>query len=189
MAVMVSGVTVEVREIMLRDKSPEMLAVSPKGTVPVLILPDGRVIEESLDVMQWALMQNDPEGWLGRFDDAMIAANDGPFKAALDRYKYPHRFGLSEGTSYRQEGLTFLLSLNSILKHRSFLAGTVCGMTDIAVLPFIRQFAATDIDWFATQPLDNLHLWLDGLLKTPLFLDVMQRYAPWKFGDVPTHFP
>ncbi len=189
MAVMVSGVTVELREILLKDKPPEMLTVSPKGTVPVLILPDGRVIEESLDVMHWALRRNDPDGWLDHFDAAMIAANDGPFKAALDRYKYPYRFGLSDGLSHRQEGLIFLLTLNSILLNQPFLAGSVCGMTDIAVLPFIRQFAATDPDWFAAQPLKNVQCWLDGLLDRPLFHDVMQRYPRWQSGDAPRHFP
>jgi glutathione S-transferase len=93
MAIAVSGVEVEHREIMLRDKPAEMLAASPKGTVPVLVLPDGAVIDESLDIMRWALSQNDPDGWLGRIDDGLIAENDGPFKAALDRYKYPHRYG------------------------------------------------------------------------------------------------
>jgi glutathione S-transferase len=148
MAVAVSGVKVEMREIVLRDKPPEMLAASPKGTVPVLVMPNGDVIDESLHIMRWALAQNDPEVWLAHTDTDLIATNDGPFKAALDRYKYPHRYGLSDGLEHRDTGLEYLQNLDQILRNQAFLDGTNRGFTDIALFPFIRQYAATDKLWF-----------------------------------------
>ena len=108
MAISVSGVTVDLREIVLRDKPNEMLEASPKGTVPVLALPDGQVVEESIDIMRWALVQSDPECWLGQEASGLIKANDGPFKHALDRYKYPHRFGLADGIVHRDAAGAYL---------------------------------------------------------------------------------
>ena len=115
MAIAVSGVQVELREVVLRNKPPEMIALSPKGTVPVLVMGDDQVVDESLDIMRWALAQNDPESWLGHADAGMIAANDGPFKQALDRYKYPHRYGLTDGLEHRDAALKHLSGLNDIL--------------------------------------------------------------------------
>lgn len=189
MAIAASGVTVELREVVLRDKPAEMLAASPKATVPVLVLPDGDVIDESLDVMRWALAQNDPENWLAHVDNALIATNDGPFKHALDRYKYPHRYALPDGVEYRDEALDHLARLNGILIDRSFLGGERRGFTDIALVPFVRQFAATDPDWFDAQPLPALQNWRAGLLQSELFVHIMTRYPQWKSGGVPTLFP
>jgi glutathione S-transferase len=189
MAIAVSGVQVELREVILRDKPPEMLEASPKGTVPVLVLPDGGVIEESLDIMRSALGQSDPENWLQHIDDELIAANDGPFKHALDRYKYPHRYDLADGLAHRHLALTHLAVLNERLQTSPFLGGDQSGFTDIALFPFVRQFAATDRAWFATQPLGAVQQWLDGLLESDLFASIMQRYPQWNAGDAPTHFP
>ena len=189
MAIVVSGIQVELREVMLRDKPLEMIEVSPKGTVPVLILPDGRVLEESLDIMHWALGASDPEGWLANVDDALIAANDGPFKHALDRYKYPHRYNLPDGLLNREAGLAFLTKLNQTLATSAFLAGETRGFTDAAVFPFVRQFAATDQTWFDAQPLPALQNWLSGLVRSELFAQIMTRYPQWKAGDTPTVFP
>jgi glutathione S-transferase len=180
MAIAVSGVEAEHREILLRDKPAEMLAVSPKGTVPVLILPSGQVIDESLDVMRWALAQNDPLGWLGHIDDDLIASNDGPFKAALDRYKYPHRYDLIDGLAHRELALAHLHSLSERLSDRPYLAGPSAGFTDIALFPFVRQFAATDQDWFSQLPMPNLHRWLNALLSAPLFQQIMVKHPLWK---------
>jgi glutathione S-transferase len=189
MAVAVSGVKVELREVVLRDKPTEMLGVSPKGTVPVLVLSDGRVLDESLDIMCWALGQNDPENWLSRNDDELIAANDGPFKQALDRYKYPHRYDLPEGLAHRNDALEHLNRLDSQLIDAAFLGGSQRGFTDIALFPFIRQFAATDQLWFDAQPLPDLQKWLSDMIQSELFASIMPRYPQWRAGNAPTYFP
>ena len=189
MAVAVSGVTVELREIVLRDKPNEMLEASPKGTVPVLALPDGQVVEESIDIMRWALVQSDPECWLGQEASGLIKANDGPFKQALDRYKYPHRFGLADGIVHRDAAGAHLEMLENRLLAAPYLAGSKCGFTDIAIFPFVRQFAATDAGWFMAQPLPAVQNWLSSLVSSDLFTHVMTRYQPWKAGDAPICFP
>ena len=189
MAVAVSGVQVELREVVLRDKPLKMLEASPKGTVPVLLLPGGGVIDESLDIMRWALAQNDPECWLGSEDQELILATDGPFKQALDRYKYPHRYGISDGTQHRDAAMTHLAQLNDLLTTAPFLGGTKPAFTDNALFPFVRQFAATDADWFSTQPLPALQSWLNGLVHSALFNQIMTRYPQWKAGDRAILFP
>jgi len=188
MAVAVSGVKVELREVLLRDKPAEMLEKSAKGTVPVLVVGD-RVIDESLDVMQWALAYKDPEGWLAHIDHELISANDGPFKQALDRYKYPHRFDLADGIEHRAIGLDHLTALDKALSAAPFLAGQQGGFTDIALFPFIRQFAATDNKWFDALPLPKLQAWLASLTCSALFETVMVRHPQWKTGAEPNVFP
>ncbi len=183
MAIAVSGVQVALREVVLRDKPAEMLAASPKGTVPVLVLPDGTVIDESLDIMRWALGQNDAEGWLICDDPALIAANDGPFKAALDRYKYPHRYDISDTAPYRNTGLAILSDLNAKLAQQPYLCGHSRGLADIAIFPFVRQFAATDTHWFDAQPLGPLQNWLTGLTRSALFEMIMVKVQQWHSGD------
>jgi glutathione S-transferase len=189
MAIEVSGVQVELREIVLRDKPPEMLEISPKATVPVLLLADGAVLEESLDIMHWALTQNDPEQWLAHIDDEWIAANDGPFKHALDRYKYPHRYDLPDGLAHREEGLRHLTNLNGAFSNARFLGGEQSGLTDIALFPFVRQFAATDQAWFDGQPLPALQNWLLSLTGSALFAKIMVRYPQWYAGQEITTLP
>lgn len=189
MAVAISSVKVELREVVLRAKPAEMIEISPKATVPVLILPNGDVIDESLDVMHWALAQNDPQGWLTRIDADLIATNDGPFKAALDRYKYPHRYELPDGIEHRQKGLAFLIELETRLSQKNYLSGNAAGFTDIAIFPFIRQFAATDKAWFDGQPLNALQNWLAKLVGCELFERAMARYPQWHSGDPVTEFP
>jgi glutathione S-transferase len=187
LAIAVSGVAVELREIKLSAKPPAMLEASPKGTVPVVVLPDGGVIEQSLEVMHWALGQNDPEGWRGRDDAGLIARNDGPFKHDLDRYKYPERHG-SDALVHRERGLVFLTELDARLALHGQLCGSERGLADMAVMPFVRQFAATDPDWFASQPLPHLQRWLAGHLESELFASVMGKFAPWREGDLPVVF-
>ena len=189
MAVAVSGMQVELREVVLRDKPAEMIEVSPKGTVPVLILAGGMVLDESLDIMHWALGPHDPENWLSRIDETAITANDGPFKHALDRYKYPHRYDLEDGLRHRDLGLAQVSGLNQRLGATPYLGGNQCGFTDIALFPFVRQFAATDPIWFAGQPMPALQRWLADLTESNLFASIMTRYPQWKTGNAPTYFP
>ena len=189
MAIAASGVRVELREVVLRDKPPEMIAVSPKGTVPVLVLGDDHVVDESLDIRRWALAQNDPENWLVHSDAGMIAANDGPFKQALDRYKYPHRYGLTDGLEHRDAALKHLSGLNEILATQPYLGGSAPSFTDIALFAFVRQFAATDPLWFDALPLPALQAWLNGLLVSDLFAQIMTRYHKWTAGDEIIPFP
>jgi glutathione S-transferase len=189
MAIIASGVRVVLREIKLRDKPAEMLAMSPKGTVPVLVLCDGQVIDESLEIMRWALSKSDPHGLLAHFDEALIAANDGPFKAALDRYKYPNRYGLQNGLEHRCEAMLCIGKLDEILRANRFLAGDRIGLTDVAIVPFIRQFVATDAQWFGEQGLDSVTSWLEHITSSDLFTAAMVRYPVWQAGDADLEFP
>jgi glutathione S-transferase len=184
-----SRLAYELREVVLRSKPPELLAASPKGTVPVLVLPGGDVIDESLDVMLWALRQHDPDGWLaGDFNSmmALIAGNDGDFKQHLDRYKYPNRYADEHsddaqrfGESHRAAGATWLASLQHQLREQNFLFGNRASLADMAVLPFVRQFAHTDAVWFATQPWPQLAEWLAHFEASALYQGVMNKQAPW----------
>jgi glutathione S-transferase len=189
MALWVAGIAVELREVKLAAKPPALLAASPKGTVPVLVLADGTVIDQSLGIMHWALAQADPERWLTGDDPALIAANNGPFKHHLDRAKYPGRYGGDNGTTdHRAAALALLQPLEERLAHAPFLTGPNRSLTDIALFPFIRQLAAIDPAWFAAQPLPRLQGWLEGLLASDLFASIMPKFAPWQEGDRPVLF-
>lgn len=191
LALSVSGQAVEHREIVLRNKPAEMLAASPKGTVPVLVLPDGAVIDESLDIMRWALTRNDPAQWLSPTGvsssemEALIAFNDGDFKRHLDRYKYPSRYpqesnGDDAGFSlrHRSDAASWLAQLDAQLGDR-WLFGERASLADMAILPFIRQFAHTDAGWFAAQLWPRLQDWLTHFEASDLYAGVMQKHAPW----------
>jgi len=184
---MVAGIRCELREIKLGAKPAAMLEASPKGTVPVLVLPGGAVIDQSIDIMRWALTQNDPEGWLVRDDPALIAANDGAFKHHLDRYKYPERHG-EDPLSHREEGLSFLRELDGRLARAGQLSGSARGLADAAIVPFVRQFAAVDREWFDALPLPHLQAWLGGHLGSELFAAIMVRPPVWAPGSPPTIF-
>ena len=185
-----SGLSYELREVALRNKPPELLAVSPKGTVPVLVLPCGEVIDESLDVMLWALRQHDPEGWLtGDVDgmQALIGTNDGNFKQHLDRYKYPNRHAAEHtgdaqafAASHRAAGADWLVSLQNRLLKKNWLFGDRASLADMAVLPFVRQFAHTDAAWFAAQPWPQLAAWLARFEASALYLGVMDKPMQWQ---------
>lgn len=174
MALIISGTPFELVEVKLSAKPEALLAASPKATVPVLVLPDGRVIDESLDIMHWALARHDPGNWLAGIDQPRIATNDGAFKHHLDRTKYPQRHG-SDPIVHRAAGLAILAGLDARLAAAPHLGGASPGFTDIAVFPFVRQFAAIDPGWFAAQPLRHLHHWLAGHLASPLFATAMAR--------------
>jgi len=185
LALAVSGTRYELREVWLADKPAALLLASPKGTVPVLQTAEGAVIDESLAIMRWALEACDPEGWLTRDDPALIAINDGMFKFHLDRYKYPDRHG-SEPEIHREHCLSFLRDLDARLAVAGQLCGSAPGLADAAVMPFVRQFAGVDRDWFDHQPLSWLKAWLAYHLASDLFGRIMHRAAPWAPGDPPT---
>ena len=185
MALLVGRQTCELREVALRAKPAEMIEASAKATVPVLVLADGQVIDESLDIMRWALARNDPEDWMSADDPALVAENDGPFKQHLDRYKYPDRHG-SDPAEQRAVGLVFLTSLEARLAEHANLCRESRSFADIAVMPFVRQFAATDQSWFEAQSLPRLKAWLARHQEAPLFLQAMLRVPPWQAGDALT---
>ena len=185
LALTISGTQCELREVKLSDKPQAMLDASPKGTVPVLVLADDTVIEESLAVMRWALGRRDPEGWLARDDADLIAQNDGPFKHALDHYKYPNRYDDCDPLPHREAGLVFLRQLDERIGARGQLCGERRGLADMAIFPFIRQFANHDREWFDAQGLPHLQPWLAGHLESPLFKTIMQREKPWSPGQPP----
>jgi glutathione S-transferase len=184
------------REIVLRDKPSEMIEASPKATVPVLVLPDGRVVEESLDIMRWALSRHDPERWLSpeAVDPAaveeLIAECDGNFKLHLDRYKYAARFGPEvDPLLHRRQGEVFLQNLDDRLSRHPQLFGDRPCVADFAIFPFVRQFANTDREWFDTRPLRNLQSWLSNHLKSDIFQEVMRKWPVWRSGEAEPIFP
>jgi glutathione S-transferase len=182
MAIWAANIQVEVREISLREKPAHLLQISPKGTVPVLQLPDGTVLEQSLDIMQWVLVQSDPQGWLNADPEAvnaLITINDGDFKKALDRYKYPDRYPEHTQAFYREQGEQFLQRLEAALEQHDYLLGDSASMADVAIFPFIRQFAAVDPEWFASSPYPKLRIWLEGWLESALFAEVMQKFPTY----------
>lgn len=179
LALLVSGVSYEHREVVLRDKPAAMLAASPKGTVPVLVLADGTVIDESIDIMRWALWRSDPEDWLARGDAALVAEFDGAFKYHLDRYKYAGRHD-ADPLAHRAAGLAMLEGrLDVRLAERDYLDGAARGFGDIAIFPFVRQFAGTDPAWFADHAPRRVRDWLAGLVESDLFARAMIKVAPW----------
>ena len=188
LALAVSSVQYELREVSLKSKPPEMLAASTKGTVPVLVLQGGKIIDESLDIMRWALAQNDPHGWLSpALIDilTLIAGNDGEFKHALDRYKYPNRYSLESGgdvkafaMSQRAQAACWLQTVESRLT-AGWLFGPQASLADMATLPFVRQFAHTDAAWFAAQPWPQLQAWLTKFEASALFEVVMAKHELW----------
>lgn len=181
MALRYAGCEVQIHEVSLKAKPPEMLERSPKGTVPVLVLED-QVLEQSLDIMHWALARNDPDNWLlintgdGRRDiQALLEENDQVFKQHLDRYKYFVRHPQYAQEHYRQLGEVFLQKLDTRLQHRDFLVTDQLTLADIAVAPFIRQFSTVDPDWFAKSPYPNLRRWLERFIQSELFKAVMVK--------------
>jgi glutathione S-transferase len=185
LALRVAGQAVEHREIELKHKPAAMLQASPKGTVPVLVLSDGAVLEQSLDIMRWALERHDPEAWLpadeaSRQDAwALIAHNDGDFKFHLDRYKYPHRYDLADGVAHRAQASIFLGTLALRLAANAYLSGPRFSITDAAIAPFVRQFAHTDKAWFAQQDWPALAQWLAAFEASAVFAQVMEKHPVW----------
>ena len=194
MALLVAGVAFDAHEIVLREKPPALLEASPKGTVPVLVLPDGQVIEQSWDIVRWALTQPDrtdsTQAWWHRAQSesniALLRINDGEFKHHLDRYKYPQRFS-SEGSTdadetrllHRAQAVEVLLEkLETRLAEADYLGGQSPCATDIGIFPFVRQFAAIDPPWFESLPLPRMKLWLTSWIQSPLFAACMIKLPP-----------
>lgn len=184
---------VELREIMLKNKPDQMLAISPKGTVPVLQLLDGTVVEESREIMVWALRQQDPQGLLNATvldqANALIEQNDNDFKHWLDRYKYADRYLEKTQSEYRQRGEAFLQVLEDLLTKNVYLLGDNPTIADIGIVPFVRQFAHVDRDVFYRLPYPNLHLWLQHWLEHSFFLQAMTKFPPWQEEDDVVVFP
>ena len=195
LALKVSSVAVELREVVLRDKPQAMLDASPKGTVPVLILENNEVIDESLDIMRWALARHDPEGWLtpeeGSLEEMLdlIGACDGPFKHHLDRFKYATRYADADPLEHRAGAEAFLTVLEARLAQNSWLFGQKASLADYAILPFIRQFAGAAKGWWETAPYPHARAWLEGFQSGDFFRSVMKKYPQWQAGETGPRFP
>jgi glutathione S-transferase len=187
LAIKVSGTAVVLREVVLRDKPAALVAASPRATVPVLQRPDGSVLHESLDIMRWALAIRDPQGWM-RADEreaveALTALNDGPFKQTLDHYKYAPRNDRALAEAGRDEAIALMLEpLEGKLSRHLCLLRDTPSLADMALVPFVRQFAAVDAGWFERAPLPRLRVWLHRLAGSDLFASVMPKFAPWRPG-------
>ncbi|TAL90469.1 MAG: glutathione S-transferase [Candidimonas sp.] len=201
LAITVSGLSCELREVLLRDKPGALLDVSPKATVPVLVTGNSQVLEQSLDIMLWALDQNDPQGWLSpaqRDLDAMlglITECDDGFKPHLDRYKYPQRYAgdgpgaVDGGGAHRDAAAAWLYGLDARLGPEPYLFGTHATLADMAIAPFVRQFAQVNADWFGAQPWPKLQVWLQAWLDSELFGKVMGKFPVWIPGTTGVRFP
>ena len=186
MALSIASIAVEHREVVLRNKPDAMLQASPKGTVPVIITPDGHVIDESLDVMRWALDQNDPLSWLSNLEDSLslIEENDGPFKHHLDRYKYASRYDETANrgdtdSEHKKAARAFLATLELRLEANTYLTGDSQTLADIAVFPFIRQFANTDRASWDVNEFPKTRAWLDRHVTSNLFINIMKKHPVW----------
>ena len=192
MGLLLAGISFDAHEIVLRDKPAAMLAASPKGTVPVLLLPDGRVLEQSWDIVRWALTQGqasaEVQGWWSRAQTPenldLMRCNDGDFKHHLDRYKYPERFAPADSADavarrrleHRKQAVTALLErLEHRLAEQPYLGGAQTCATDIGIFPFVRQFAAVDPVWFDALTFVHVKAWLTGWLQSPLFEACMRK--------------
>lgn len=193
-----AGIKTELREIDLNNPPIELVTISEQATVPVLHLPDGRVIDESWDIALWALKQNDPNSWLGENDqylietDMLLETNDYSFKQDLDHYKYADRYPEQPMEYYREQGEEFLQELEDRLCTTRYLLSDRLSIADIVVFPFIRQFAMVDQQWFDQAPYPNLRQWLNGFIDSDrnearLFSSVMNKYDLWKQGDPVIH--
>lgn len=181
LALHVGNTEIEHREVLLRDKPAAMLEASPKATVPVLVTSGGETIEESLDIMRWALRRHDPENWLapGEAMTPLLQACDGPFKHHLDRYKYANRHDGADPVEHRTAGLDFLKTLETQLAGRPQLFGARMSLADAAIFPFVRQFAHTDRDWFDALDLPGVQAWLAGHLASERFAAIMHKHPVW----------
>lgn len=180
------------REILLKNKPAEMLSLSPKGTVPILQLENGQVLDESIDIAYWALKRHDPQNYLPtgselKMTQQLVTHCDGEFKHWLDRYKYADRFPEEPAEYYRGKSEAFIQKLNQILQSQSFLLGSEPSLADIAIFPFIRQFAFVDKVWFNQIDYPNLHVWLQYHLESTVFNSIMQKVPVWQPYQTPIY--
>lgn len=188
MALASSGLRVELREVKLNALPPQMVQLSPKGTVPVLQLPGGLLIDESLDIMRWSLAQSDPQGWLHEQADAWISRNDEEFKPLLDCYKYADRHPGLNLEGHRENAEVFIAALEQRLQQQPYLVAERFTLADAAVLPFVRQFAGVEPSWFEQSRYAALRNWLKAVLDSAMFRRVMQKYPLWKPADAAVYF-
>ena len=192
MALLQAGVAFDAFEIVLRDKPAELMTLSPKGTVPVLRLHDGSVLEQSLDIMRWALGRNDPMRWLEPGLDAMlalVAECDGDFKHHLDRTKYPQRYADADMPTHRAQAGEFVSRLEARLQVSRCLFADHPALADFAIAPFVRQYAQVDAAWFAAQPWPRMQTWLAELQASAVWSRVMDKYPQWVAGAPSVLFP
>ena len=193
LALLFAELPVELREIVLKNKPSQMLAISPKGTVPVLQLPEGKVIQESREIMVWALEHNDKQGLLDakliKQANDLLDKNDHEFKHWLDHYKYADRYPEMSQAEYQERGEVFLQSLEALLNKNAYLLGDSISIADIGIMPFVRQFAHVDRDVFYGLPYPKLQSWLQDWLEHPLFKQAMTKFDPWQEGDEVIIFP
>ncbi|MCH7590107.1 glutathione S-transferase [PVC group bacterium] len=192
MTLLYAGISFEVREIELSHKPASMLEISPKGTVPVLYFcENNKILEESLDIIRWALAQNDPDGWADWSDsvqkdiEALIHRNDIEFKTALDKYKYPDRNPERTQEQYRHDCESIFRDLEGRLEQHRFLIGARISIADISLFPFIRQCANVDLEWFLGSDYRKLIQWLKTFEDSLLYKSIMIKYNPWQSGDIP----
>ena len=182
MALKYSGIEFEHREIELRNKPKSMLLASPKGTVPVLCV-NGLVLDQSIDIMRWALEQSDPDEWLkvdATLAQQWIERNDGPFKVLLDQYKYPNRFPeLKQAEVLDSASKLMLEPTEAALQSKLYLLGSDLSWVDIAIFPFVRQFSMVNLQKFNDLPFPKTKQWLNQLLESELFNAVMSKYPVW----------
>ncbi|MFM7698451.1 MAG: glutathione S-transferase N-terminal domain-containing protein [Limnohabitans sp.] len=194
LALLTAGIRCELREVALAQKPQSLLLASPKGTVPVLVLPD-RLIEQSMDIMLWALQQSDPQSWLPedagtlKTQLAFVDQFEDLFKHHLDRYKYPSRYGLKDGMVHRDTAALQLHELNKKLNSATFLSGQSWGLVDAAIVPFVRQFAKVDFTWFEAQNWFALRTWLGFFENSNDYSVCMHKYKVWHPDHKPTAFP
>ncbi len=189
MALKYSGLKVELREVDLKNMPDEALVKSAKATVPILVLADGSIIDESWDIMKWALAQNDPDNWLDEANDNLLAAeiltetNDFSFKADLDHYKYANRYPEQSEEYYRVACEEFIEELEDMLTENKFLLTNKLTLADISVFPFVRQFSLVNKEWFNQAPYPKVQIWLETLVNSDLFQHIFQKYDVWKAGN------
>lgn len=186
LAIVKSGLKVELREVVLRLKPQQLLDISPKATVPVLQL-NNKIVDESLDIMYWVLSNDDPANWLNykilKDMEYLIQWNDGEFKYYLDRYKYSDRYPEYNQQFYREKAELFLIELENRLAKNNFLCAEKCSLADVAIFPFIRQFANVNSEWFYASDYSRLSHWLNNHIESILFKSIMNKYQPWKTDD------
>lgn len=188
LAIAASAQSVELREVALRDKPAAMLSASPKGTVPVLVLQDGSVIDESLAIMRWAFASGGLTLDCGTDAEALIAINDGAFKYHLDRYKYADRYGVDR-LEHRACATEIVANVDRHLRVADHVGRDALSLVDLAIMPFVRQFAETDRSYFDGLPTPDLQAWLARHLSSSIFERIIIRSPPWHEGDLPTIFP
>jgi len=184
LALAISGQACELREVALKSKPPELLAASPKASVPVLVLPGGEIIDQSLDIMRWTLGQSDPGQWLPQAPQAaqvlaLIEDCEQTFKHHLDRYKYPGRYAGADALAHRSSAAAWLAGLERQLQTTGWLFGPSASLADMAIAPFVRQFAQTDPGWFAAQAWPQLCAWLAAFEASAEFAAIMAKHPLW----------